>query len=263
VWLNRGDIGFGQEKVMAWHENAPAGQKRPHYLFKLKLTPKVRRAMARVREEDWQGPGTQGAWQVAETRVHLNAWSRERRVVMARKLQGTIPEKAQARFWRENKHELAAYVSDLDMNECNAWQVQAMYRDRAEAENVFDEIKNQWGFEGFCATKARVSELAARLLLVVYNLWSVFARLLEPGRHVEAAGSRKWFMVIAGKLVKSGSQYEMQISAQGAWWEGLRRGYRRVLSWLASTAPQLRLAGGKPACGPPLFTHTLPLNCGI
>jgi hypothetical protein len=106
-------------------------------------------------------------------------------------------------------------------------------------------------------------ERAGGAVLVVYNLWSVFARLLEPGRHVEAAGSRKWFMVIAAKLVKNGSQYEMQISAQGAWWEGLRRGYRRVLCWLASTAPQLRLAGGNLASGPPLFTHMLPLNCGI
>ena len=36
--LNRGDIGFGQEKIMAWHE--VEGEKRPQYLFKLKLTKK-------------------------------------------------------------------------------------------------------------------------------------------------------------------------------------------------------------------------------
>ena len=31
--LNRGDIGFGQEKIMAWHE--VVGEKHPQYLFKL------------------------------------------------------------------------------------------------------------------------------------------------------------------------------------------------------------------------------------
>jgi hypothetical protein len=31
-----------------------------------------------------------------------------------------------------------------------------LYRQRADAENVFDELKNQWGFAGFCAQKAAV-----------------------------------------------------------------------------------------------------------
>jgi hypothetical protein len=35
VWLNRGDLGLGQEAVMAWHEAQP---ERPKSLFKLKLT---------------------------------------------------------------------------------------------------------------------------------------------------------------------------------------------------------------------------------
>lgn len=37
------------------------------------------------------------------------------------------------------------------MEEASAWQVQALYRERADAENMFDELKNQWGFSGFCA----------------------------------------------------------------------------------------------------------------
>ena len=38
--LNRGDIGFAQEKIMAWHEMPRVA--RPRYLFKLKLTTNVR-----------------------------------------------------------------------------------------------------------------------------------------------------------------------------------------------------------------------------
>ena len=263
AWLHRGDIGLGQETVMAWHENAPPGQKRPFYLFKLKLTPNARRAMAAVREQDWQGPGTQGTWQVAEARVRLDGWSAERRVIFARKLQGLLPEKPQATFWKENKHELAAYVTNLDEKQLNAWQTLPLYAERADTENVFDELKNQWGFEGFSAKQKAVSALAARLLLLVYNLWGIFSRLMEPSKHVEAAGSRKWFMVIAGRLVKSGRQYEMQISAQGTWWEGLKRGYERVLAWLTATAPQLRLTGQKPPPAPLFLSQKPALNCGI
>jgi hypothetical protein len=253
VWLHRGDIGLGQEPVMAWHEQAPG---RPAYLFKLKLTANVKRAMARVREEDWQGPGKQGLWQVAEARVRLPAWSSERRVVFARKLQGPVPANAQACFWTENKHELAAYATSLPPAQCNAWQIQALYRDRGDAENVFDELKNQWGFNGFCAKKSRVSALAAQLLLLVYNLWCLFSRLLEPGRHIEASGSRRWFMIIGAKLVKSGRKTTLLISAQGAWWQQLKHSYQRVLLWLRSTAPQLDLLFSPAPSSPSL-------NCGI
>jgi hypothetical protein len=241
VWLNRGDLGLGHEAIMAWHEQRRAAGRRPHYLFKLKLTANVRRALAMVRDEAWQGPTTTGAWQVAEARVRLPSWSCERRVVFARKLQGTTPAAAQGAFWTETKHELAAYVTDLPEAEVNAWQIQALYRERADAENVFDELKNQWGFNGFCARSRRVTALAARLLLLVYNLWSLFVRLLEPGRHVEAAGSRRWFLIIAARLVKSGRQKAVQISVQGAWWQQLKDGYQRVARWLASTAPQLKI----------------------
>ena len=139
-------------------------------------------------------------------------------------------------------------VTDLPVAEVNAWQVQALYRERADAENVFDELKNQWGFNGFCARTRRVTALAARLLLLVYNLWSLFVRLLEPARHVEAAGSRRWFLIIAARLVKSGRQMAVQLSVKDAWWQQLKAGYERVARWLATTAPQLKFV--PPTSGP-------------
>jgi hypothetical protein len=252
VWLNRGDLGLGHEAIMAWHECASAGERRPHYLFKLKLTANVRRALAMVRDSDWQGPAENGVWQVAEARLQLPSWTRERRVIFARKLQGTTPAGAQGAFWTETKHELAAYVTDLSLEVVNAWQVQALYRERADAENVFDELKNQWGFNGFCARLRRVTSLAARLLLLVYNLWSLFVRLLEPARHVEAAGSRRWFLIIAARLVKSGRQLAVQLSVKDAWWQQLKAGYERVARWLAATAPQLKIIPPPPPASAPI-----------
>ena len=38
---------------MAWHEQASG--KRPSYLFKLKLTANVKKAITAIRWDDWQG----------------------------------------------------------------------------------------------------------------------------------------------------------------------------------------------------------------
>jgi len=239
VWLNRGDLGLGQERICAWHE-AQSG--RPCYLFRLKLTANVRRAIAAVPEKDWQGPARLGVLQVAEVKLRLTDWSCARRVVVARRCLGQIIKEAGGTFWDEAQHEFEAYVTNLPVGQANAWQIIELYRKRADTENVFDELKHQWGLEGFCCRKRAATALAARLGLLIYNLWHLFLRLLEPARHVESAGGRRWFLLIAARLVQSGRQKTLQVSVSGQWWEQLKAGYQRVCQWLASTAPQLKAA---------------------
>lgn len=237
VWLNRGDLGFGHERIMAWHEAQP---QRPHYLFKLRLTANVRRALAALPEGAWQGPAQRGVLQVAELELQLPGWSRARRVVAGRRLLGVIPAEKAGAFWDRTRHEFEAYVSDLEGQQASGWQIVELYRKRADTENVFDELKHQWGFDGFCSRKKNVTALAARLGLMVYNLWHLFLRLLEPNRHVESKGGRRWFLLIAGRLTQSGRQKQFSIGVAGAWWEQLKAGYQRVCRWLEQTAPQLK-----------------------
>jgi len=236
VWLNRGDLGLGQEAVMAWHEAQP---ERPKFLFKLKLTKGVRAGLHAVPPERWQGPGQRGAWQVAEGTLQLQGWTRARRVIFARCLQGEMPGPECGEFWDQTKHEFAVYVTNLG-EDYNGWQIQQLHRDRADVENVFDELKNQWGFSGFCAKSRATTELAARLLLLVYNLWVLFVRFIVPHKHTEAKRGRRWFLLIAARLVQSGRQKEVQISIRGGWAEQLRDGYLRLHDWIRTTAPQLK-----------------------
>jgi hypothetical protein len=242
VWLNRGDLGLGHDAVMSWHEQVA---NRPKYLFKLKLTSKVRQALHEVPENAWQGPAILGAWQVAEGQLQLTGWRQPRRVVFTRQLQGLVPSAKSGEFWDHNKHEFAVYVTNLPL-EINAWQIQDFYRDRADTENVFDELKNQWGFSGFCAKARAVTELAARLLLVVYNLWVLFVRFIVPQKHTEAKRGRRWFLLIAARLVQSGRQKEVQLSIRGGWAEQLRDGYLRLHEWIRTTAPQLKTVAPLP-----------------
>ena len=236
VWLNRGDLGLGHDGVMAWHEERPG---RPKFLFKLKLTRGVRAALHEVAPDQWQGPASVGAWQVAEGQIQLLGWKHSRRVVFARQLQGVVPSNKSGEFWDRNKHQFAVYVTNLPL-EYNAWQIQGLYQERADTENVFDELKNQWGFSGFCAKARATTELAARLLLVVYNLWVLFVRFIVPHKHTEAKRGRRWFLLIAARLVQSGRQKEVQVAIRGGWAEQLREGYLRLHDWIRTTAPQFK-----------------------
>ena len=152
-------------------------------------------------------------------------------------------------FWDLTKHEFAVYVTDLPTT-YTCWQIQLLYRERADVENVFDELKNQWGFGGFSAKSRATSELAARLLLVVYNLWVLFVRFIEPKKHTEAKRGRRWFLLIAARLVQSGRQKEVQISIRGGWAKQLRTGYTKLHEWISTTAPQLKRVVIAPAENP-------------
>lgn len=236
--LNRGDIGFAQEKIMAWHEMA--GCARPRYLFKLRLTANVRRAIARIPWPQWEGQPQVAMEQYAETRVQLDGWSRERRIIVTRTLKPANPS-PQDVFWGTDQEEFSVYVTDLSADEASPAQVVLSYRKRADAENVFDELKNQWGFDGFCSGKGVVTETAARLLLLTYNLWSLFVRVLkDEGQHFEAVTSRDELLVIPAKLVESGRQKTLKLSVGEKWWDTIAQAYARLQRWLAGiTAPQL------------------------
>jgi hypothetical protein len=188
-----------------WHEAEPA---RPKFLFKLKLTRLVQTALHQLQESDWQGPAILGACQMAEARIQLTGWKTSRRVIFARTLQGVVPAAHRAEFWDRHKREFAVYVTNLP-EEVNGWQIQELYRQRADTENVFDELKNRWGFSGFCAKSRATTELATRLLLMVYNLWTPFVRFIVPHSHIEAKRGRRWFLLIVARLVQSGRQKEI------------------------------------------------------
>ncbi len=128
-------------------------------------------------------------------------------MIFARKLLGVSRRLANAEFWDRHKHDLAVYVTNQPTT-CNAWQIQELYRQRADTENVFDELKNQCGFSGLVAKSRATTEHAARLPLHVYNLWVLFVRFIVPQKHTEAKRGGRWFLLIAGRLVKSGHQKE-------------------------------------------------------
>ena len=81
-----------------------------------------------------------------------------------------------------------------------------LYRDRADCENAFDELKNQWGWGGFTTKDLARCQLTARMVALVYNWWHIFVRLAEPDKHLEAITSRPLLLAGIAERTRHGRQ---------------------------------------------------------
>ncbi|MFO0699398.1 MAG: transposase [Nitrospira sp.] len=61
-----------------------------------------------------------------------------------------------------------------------------LYRDRADSENTFDELKNQWGWGGFTTQDLKRCRFNAMAVALIYNWWWLLVRLANPKARLEA-----------------------------------------------------------------------------
>ncbi|MFB1490384.1 MULTISPECIES: hypothetical protein [unclassified Thiocapsa] len=116
-----------------------------------------------------------------------------------------------------------------------------LYRDRADAENPFDELKNHWGWGGFTTQDITRCRFMARITALTYNWWSLFVRLADPTRHTEAITSRPLLLSAPARLTRHGGQTRLTIShphAEAAWVEATCRDIASFFKTLRRTAEQ-------------------------
>jgi len=126
--------------------------------------------------------------------------------------------------------EYAALVTSLDSEILTLGQ---LYRDRADCENVFDELKNQWGWGGFTTQDLHRCRLLARIVALVYDWWSLFARLADPERHREALTSRPLLLSAIAQRTRHAGQVTLSISSTHGMRDKARRAYVRIAGFLA------------------------------
>lgn len=148
----RADKGFASDALMARCE-----QEGLKYLMPLRLTKKVKEAIERLADRrDWRD-ASQG-WQGIETELKLTGWSARRRIVLMRRQVerrapgSRVPDQLELvipTVLGDGVHyEHAALVTSLDARAYPIEGLGQLYRDRADCENAFDELKNQWGHAG-------------------------------------------------------------------------------------------------------------------
>jgi hypothetical protein len=245
--LLRGDSGFGTEGVMS-----EAERRRLPYLFKLRLTSNVKKLIQKTScKADWTDAG-QG-WQGRGDTLRLAGWSRHRQVVILRRRlkegmavagRGNAGQLALGFVEIGTQNEVYEYgvlVTSLDENE-EVLTLAQLYRDRADSENPFDELKNQWGWAGFTTRDLARCQLMARFIALIYNWWSLFVRLAEPGKHLEAITSRPLLLTAIAERTRHARQTTLKVAsshAKAGWVANVLRGITRFLKELIQSAEQL------------------------
>jgi hypothetical protein len=241
----RGDCGFGNEGVML--ECEKRGLK---YLFKLRQTQKVRRLIEKLfPNAEWKNAG-QG-WEGAESKLRLTGWSAERKVVVLRRevkedvavVGNNKASRLEFSFMETigaaRKYEYAVLVTTLDGE---ALTLAQHYRDRADAENPFDELKNHWGWGGFTTHDLKRCQIMARHTALIYNGWNLFSRLAVPEKHVEALTSRPLLLHAVGKQTQHAGQTTLTLTSMHAETNRIQRALRDLTGFfrtLRHTAEQL------------------------
>ncbi len=119
-----------------------------------------------------------------------------------------------------------------------------LYRQRADVENAYDELKNQWGWGGFTtkdrlrAARYRCADRGAGLR----NWWNLFVRCADLARAREAITSRPLLICSVGRLIKSGGQTTLRVTSnhpQAAQAQSLLTQLSLFLSGLNNTAEHL------------------------
>lgn len=260
--LVRGDIGFGNEGTMCGCES-----RNQKYLFKLRQSLNVKRLIEELGRSlpSWQDAGC--GWQGYEANLKLQGWSASRRVfVLRRPVKKDIPGKGSKLLLpkdlgdRQDEFVFPEIVETADATEYE-WTVLVtnldskvetiaqLYRDRCDCENVFDELKNQWGWGGFTTQDIKRSSIMARMTALVYNWWNIFCRLAEPDRHMEAKTSRPQLQNVIGRISSSGGKRLIHLTAVGAcaaktkaMFDAISTFMRRLLSTAAQLTSEARWA---------------------
>lgn len=237
----RGDNAHGNAKMMRGAEERGVA-----YLFKLRQTKGVTRLIERLAAKGakagWSNAG-QG-WEGVESHLQLQGWSRARRVIVLR------------RRLRERRVEVEADSEQLVLPGCvvkhkggewyehavlvTSWEekdllaVAQAYRDRADSENMFDELKNQWGWTGFSTQDLKRSQVMARIVALIFNWWSIFTRIGSEGKHGEAITTRPLLMHGIARHTRHGQQSYLSISSLHAKAARVANLLSRISCWIRS-----------------------------
>jgi hypothetical protein len=229
--LVRGDIAYGNEPTMADAESR--GQR---YLFRLRQTSRTRELIRGLERTPGRWSDAGDGWEGAEDELRLDGWSRRRRCLVLRRRCGAeparkaVPPQCEFDFVQvlgagESYEYTVLLTNDVELDLRGAAK---LYRERADCENVFDEIKNQWGWAGFVTRELRRCRIMARLVALVYNWWCVYVRLAQRDRHLEAVTSRPLLLHAVGRLVRTGRRRILRLTSTNAMAEKVRNTLQRI-----------------------------------
>ena len=232
------------------------------YLFKLRQSAGVKRLIEKQwSREDWRQVG-QG-FDAVEATLKLSGWSCARRVVVLRRaVKDTLVTEEKPSGKRTKQQQDLPFTDPIEP--ARLWEyavlvtnsgydleaIGQLYRDRADCENGFDELKNQWGWGGYTTQDLERCNLSARAVALVYNWWSWYVRLAHPKTRLEAITSRPMLLSGVARLTEHAGQSRLLLTlthAAGDQIKAMVANVRKGLNTILTSAPQLKKAERWPA----------------
>ena len=200
----------------------------------------------------WKNAG-QG-WQGHQAQLELQGWSKKRKVIVLRRKYkerkiNVIPEnvsesQTELILCDESRtYEYTVLVTSLSMEILTIAQ---LYRDRSDMENNLDELKNQWRWAGYTTQDLRRCELLACMIALIYNWWSLFAKLVDPSRKREAITSRPLLLHGVARKITHQGQIILKVTSTHQKSIQVRELITKAINYLCqleSTAEQLKPSG--------------------
>lgn len=169
--LVRGDNAFGNERVMLKMEGI--GQR---YLFEPRQSAGVKRLIEKQwRHGDWQSVGH--GFDAVQSQLQLTGWRCARCVaVLSRRVKGNLAVQTSEtgqqtlQFVGRTKHvKRWEYAVSVPTANYPLEAIAQLELDRADCENGFDELKNQWGWGGYTTHDIERCNLSARTVVLICN----------------------------------------------------------------------------------------------
>jgi hypothetical protein len=222
----RADSGFFDDKLLSFLE----GLELP-YIVVARMTRWIKNEAIRIRE--WMD--LDSTYSVAEFKVQLYGWARERRIVVVRELVKDKPSMGR-RLFNIPEYTFRLFVTSLPFAPEEIWRD---YNQRADMENRIAELKYDLAADDFCLKEFFATEAAFRSILLLFNLLGEFQRVCRMQEYKQPATLRVQIFLCGAILGKSGRKQVLHLSSAWGGMETRKPLFEKILSYVFPTSPKL------------------------
>ncbi len=138
--------------------------------------------------------------EISELLYKAHSWKMRRRIIVVRQSVIVKPKAAGKTLFDLPAYyfyRYQLYVTNLSLSPVEIWK---LYRQRADSENRIKELKNDFGINGFCLQKFYATEAAFRMVLITYNLLSLFTQAVLKQKIQPTLSTIRFKCFARGKL---------------------------------------------------------------
>jgi hypothetical protein len=218
VGLIRADSGFFAQVFLEYFEKAEK-----NYIVAAKIFGTIKQIL----QNDSGWISLKDGIEIKEFQHRAVGWKEGRRFIAVRKNIVKLPRATgKLLLFEESQlpsiYRYSVFVTNLDLSAEQIWNI---YKDRGDAENRIKELKYDFAIDSFCMKNFWATEAAFRMIMVAYNLMSLFRQVILRDKAQATLNTLKYKCFALGCWITKDSRKKvLKISVQGKkriWLEGL------------------------------------------